>query len=65
MLKEFDPGKHRSKACVLLCEAEGLPLGQMLRAEDDCSEWGPSPDMTSAFVRLLGRPVFSMGPTKP
>lgn len=49
MLKEFDPGKHGSTAWVLLCEAGGLPQGQMLRGGTDPSEWDPSPILASAL----------------
>ena len=65
MLEEFDPEKHGSKARVHLCEAEGLLLCEMLRGEADCLEWRPSSVPPSAFVRMLGKPVFSVGPTEP
>lgn len=65
MLDYFDPEKHGSKAQVRLCEAEGLLLCEMLRGEADCLEWGPSSVEPSAFVRMLGKPVFSVGPTEP
>ena len=65
MLEEFDPERHGSRARVRLCEAEGLLSCEMLRGEADCLGWGPSSDLPSAFVRMLGKPVFSMGPTEP
>ena len=65
MLEEFDPEKHGSKARVHLCEAEGLLLCEMFRGEADCLEWRPSSVPPSAFVRMLGKPVFSVGPTEP
>ena len=65
MLEEFDPEKHGSKAQVHLCEAEGLLLCEMLRGEADCLEWRPSSVPPSAFVRMLGKPVFSVGPGNP
>lgn len=66
MLEYFDPEKHGSKARVRLCEAEGLLPCEMLREKLIKLRMGSKLCRTlSAFVRMLGKPVFSVGPTEP